>query len=140
MWFELVIVAMPRLVVLFSRDAAGEPLRRRVEQEHRAPPIAIPARVIQRDPGLAANLRGRGAAALAAQSSHLEKVGEVAGEGQRKPDVERAVVVVLHAQALISGAAPEKKRAHDVQHVLRQHELLIDIDAVSYTHLTLPTN
>jgi hypothetical protein len=36
--------------------------------------------------------------------------------------------VVLDTQALVGGAAPEKKRAHDVQHILRLRELLIDID------------
>ena len=36
--------------------------------------------------------------------------------------------MVLHAQALIGGATPEKKRAHDVQHILRERELLVEID------------
>src|SRR5215207_7632696 len=34
----------------------------------------------------------------------------------------------MDAQALVSRAAPEKKRAHDVQYVFWQHELLVDVD------------
>ena len=63
------------------------------------------------------------AAARAAHAAHLEQIGEVAGEGERQLHVERAVAVVLEAQALIGGAAPQKKRAHDVQRVFRQHQL-----------------
>jgi hypothetical protein len=36
--------------------------------------------------------------------------------------------VVLHKQALISHASPQKQRTHDVQHVLWQDELLVEID------------
>ena len=64
----------------------------------------------------------------ATHSPHLEQVGEVAGERERQPDLERTVAVVLNAQALIGGTAPEEQRAHDVQHVLGQHKLLIEID------------
>ena len=84
--------------------------------------------MIQCNLGIASHLRRHNPAALAVQSPHLEQVGEVAGEGEREPDVERFLAVVLHAQALIDGAAPKKKRAHDVQDVLWQHERVIEID------------
>ena len=61
-------------------------------------------------------------------SPHLEQVGEIAGEGEHQPDLEWTVAVVLDAQALVSRAAPEKQRSHDVQHVLGQHQLLVEID------------
>ena len=107
--------------------ACGEAFRHGLEQHRRPPPFAVEALVVQRDPAFA-NLGGRDAAAGAAHSPHLEQVGEVAGEGERQPDLERTIAVVLDAQALVGGAAPEKKRSHDVQHVLGQHQLLIEID------------
>ena len=50
--------------------------------------------VVQRNLGFA-DLRDCGTAMLAVQSAHLEQVGKVAGEGERKPDVEGMFAVVL---------------------------------------------
>ena len=64
--------------------------------------------------GLAGYLRGCGAAPRAGQPPHLEQIGEVAGKGERQPDLERTIAVVLDPQALVNSAAPEKQSAHDV--------------------------
>ena len=83
--------------------------------------------IVQRDFGFA-DLRARGATPFSAKSAHLEQVGKVAREGERKCDTEGMITMVLQAQALIDCAVQKKDRAHDVQHVLRLNKLLIEID------------
>ena len=110
-----------------GRDAAGKLRRRWIEQHRRAPVYAVETLVVQRDLGLA-DVHGCGAAAVAVHAPDFEQVGEIAGELERKPDVERAVAVVLHAEALIGGAVQQKNRAHDMQYVFRLRQFLIEID------------
>lgn len=89
-------------------DFGGEPLWRWIKQQCRATAISIETQVIQCNLGIASHLRRHRPTALAAQSPHLEQIGKVASEGEHKPDVERFLTVILHAQALIDGAAPKK--------------------------------
>ena len=63
--------------------AGGEPRRPGLEQQRRAPHVAITAQIIQHNPGVTVDFRGRGAAAFAAQPPHLEQIGEIAREGKR---------------------------------------------------------
>src|SRR5690348_7874572 len=103
------------------------PFRHRVELNRRSPPFAIEPLISQRDFGLV-KFRARDTTTLAVHSPHLEKVCEIIGERDRKVDVEGTIAVVLQAQTLVDSAVQEEKRSHDVQHVLRLHKLLIEID------------
>ena len=58
-------------------------VRRGLEQQRRAPRAAITAEIIQHNPGVTVDIRGRGAAAFAAQPPYLEQIGEIAREGKR---------------------------------------------------------
>ena len=71
---------------------------------------------------------GGTAAPLAPHASDLEQIGEVARKRQSEHAVHRAVAVVLDPQPLIGGVVPQKDRADDMKRVLRQHELLLEID------------
>ena len=64
-----------------GRGAPGKLYRYRIEQQRRSPPVAVEAVVGQRHL-VFADLHGCGAAPLTAHSAYLEKIGEVAGEGE----------------------------------------------------------
>jgi len=71
---------------------------------------------------------GADAAARAPFAAHLEQIGEVVVEQQRQVEARRPVAMVLHADPLIGRSPPQEDRAHDVQHVLRQHDPAAAID------------
>ena len=84
----------------------------------------LPSRplIFERDIGGAEQLAGADAAARALLAAHLEQIGEIVVEQERQIEAGRPVAMVLHADALIGGAAPQEDGAHDVQHVLLQDD------------------
>ncbi len=68
------------------------------------------------------------AAAPAPFAADFKQIGEVVIEQQRQFKAGAAVAMVLHADALIGGTAPEEDRAHDVQQILLQHEAALAVD------------
>ena len=101
--------------------------RRGIEVQHRLPQLGVEALVAQDGGGGPHRLAGDRAAALAPQPADLEQVGEVAVEQHGQAQIDRTIAVVLNRQPLIDGVAPEKNRAHDVQGVLRQHQMIVEI-------------
>ena len=84
--------------------------------------LAIEPVIVERNIGRAHELARTDAAARALFAAHLEQIGKVVVEQQRQVEARGLLAVVLHADALIGGAAPQEDRAHDVQHVLLQHD------------------
>ena len=105
----------------------GELARGRIEAQDRLPQLGVEALIAQHGGGGARHLAVDGAAALAPQAADLEQVGEVAVEQHGQAQIDRTFAVVLDRQPLIGRVAPEKNRAHDVQGVLRQHQVIVEI-------------
>ncbi|BEV46015.1 hypothetical protein CRBSH125_21980 [Afipia carboxidovorans] len=60
--------------------------------------------------------------------AHFEQISKIAGKIERNPDLERLVIVVLHAKPLIGFTAPEKECPHHVQHIPRLHEFPVHLN------------
>ena len=119
---------------LFRRNAQaighrrrGEFARGRIEAQDRLPQSSVETLIAQHGGGGAHHLTIDGAAVLPPQAADLEQVGEVAVEQHGQAQIDRSFAMVLDRQPLICRVAPEKNRAHDVQGVLRQHEMLVEI-------------
>ena len=84
--------------------------------------------IFEHDIGGAEQLARADAAARPALAAHLEQIGEIIVEQQRQIEARRPVAVILQADALIGGAAPQEDRAHDVQRVLLQHQPAVAVD------------
>ena len=75
--------------------------------------LAVEPVIFEADVGGAEQLARAGAAARPLFAAHLEQIGEIVVEQQRQVEARAAVAMVLHADALIGGAAPQEHRAHD---------------------------
>ena len=104
-----------------------QPRRPRIEMHRRIARLAIEPVIVERDIGRAQQLARTDAAARTLFAAHLEQIGKVVVEQQRQGEARGVLAVVLHADALIGRAAPQKDRAHDVQHVLLQHDPAIAV-------------
>ena len=102
--------------------------RARVEMQARGALGVIETAVVEQHVGRSQQPARADAAARAPFAADLEQIGEIVVEQQRQREAGRAVAVVLHADALIGGAAPQEDRAHDVQQVLLQHEAALPVD------------
>ena len=101
---------------------------RRIEDQPRAPRRAIEAVIAQQDLVRRNDLAGAGAAARPLDAAHLEQVGEIAVEVQRKIESNRTIAVIAQREALIGGAAPQEDRARDVHDVLLQRDLVAVVE------------
>ena len=95
----------------------------------RAARLAVEPVIVQRHIGRTEQFAGTDAAARTLFAAHLEQIGKVVIEQQRQGEARGVLAVVLHADALIGRSAPQEDRAHDVQHVLLQHD-----PAIADTH------
>ena len=89
---------------------------------------AVEPAIFERNVGRPEQLAGADAAARALLAAHLEQIGEIIVEQQRQVEARGRLAVILQADALIGGAAPQEDRAHDVQHVLLQHDAAVAVD------------
>ena len=92
------------------------------------PPFVVEPPVDQCNLGIPGNLRDRYASPRALQAAHLEQVCEIAGEVERQRDIDLAVGVVLQSKPMINRTSPDKQRANDMQHILRQDEIAIEVN------------
>ena len=90
--------------------------------------LAVEPAIFEHDIGGAEQPAGADSPARTALAAHLEQIGKIIVEQQRQIETRRQVAVILQADALIGGAAPQEDRAYDVQHVLLQHEPAVAID------------
>ncbi len=88
----------------------------------------VQSSVFEHDVGRAQQFARADAPARTLFAAHLEQIGEVIVEQQRQIETRRAVAMVLHADPLVRRSAPQEEGAHDVQHVLLQHDPAIAID------------
>ena len=101
-------------------------VRRRIEGQRGAAQFVVEAVIVQQHLVVAAQLARCGAAALAARAAHLEKIGKVVGEQNRRAATSiGAIAVIAQAEPLIGRVAPEKDRAQNMQRVLLQDDALI---------------
>ena len=90
--------------------------------------LAVEALIFEHHVGRTEQLAGADAPARALFAAHLEQIGKIIVEQQRQIEARGPVAVVLQADPLIGRSAPEKDRAHDMQHVLLQHDPALAID------------
>jgi len=83
--------------------------------------------IFQQDIGRAEQPAGADPAAGAPLAAHLEQIGEIIVEQQRQVETRRPVAVILQRYPLVSRAAPQENRAHDVQRILLQHQSAIAV-------------
>ncbi|MGY3647952.1 hypothetical protein ACVWW2_003243 [Bradyrhizobium sp. LM4.3] len=102
--------------------------RARVEMQACGALGVIKTAVVEQHVGRAQQPARANAATRTPLAANLEQIGEIIVEQQGQPEIGRAVAVVLHADALIGGAAPQEDRAHDVEQVLLQHEAALPVD------------
>src|ERR1700693_1323462 len=117
-----------RQLEMIGRRACRKPRWTRIELKRRAARFSVEPDIFQQDVGRTERFAGSYATARAALASHLKQIGEVVVEQQRQIEACRIFTVILQANALIGRSAPQEDRAHDVQHVLRQHDPSLAID------------
>ena len=113
---------------MVRRRIGRKPRRRRLEVQPGRPRGAVQPAIVQRHVRGAIHLARGDTPARAALAANLEQIGEIIVEQQRQIETRRPVAVVAHADPLIRGSAPQEDRAHDVQHVLLQHDPVAPID------------
>ena len=124
---QIRVASLGREIETIGRRGRGQLGRRRVEAQDGLAQLGVEPLVTEHGGGRADRLAADDAAALAPQPAHLEQVGEIAVEQHAQAQLDRTIAVVADRQSLIGGVAPEKNRAHDVQGVLRQHEVIVEI-------------
>jgi hypothetical protein len=104
-----------------------KPGRPRLEMQCSAARLAIQTVIFKCCVGRAEQFAGSDAPAWAFLAAHCEQVCKVVVEPPRQVEARGTFAVVLHADALIGGAAPPEDRAYDVQHVFLQHDPALTI-------------
>jgi hypothetical protein len=110
---------------IIDRAAGRQPIWRRIESQRRAPQLAVQTMIVQQGLVGSPQLRIRGTVAFAARSSYLEKIGEVIGERDRQPDLDRPVAVIAHAEPLIGGIPPQENCAQDMHTIFFHDDALV---------------
>ena len=117
-----------REVEMIGRAVHRQQGRARIEMQFGRSRLAVEAAIFEADIGGAEQLARAGAAARAPGAAHLEQIGEIIVEQEGQVDAGGPVAMVLDADALIGGAAPQEQRAHDVDQILLQDDALAVID------------
>jgi len=78
--------------------------------------LAVETFIFEHNVGGPQQLVGTDAPPCALFTAHFEQIGEIIVEQQRYVEARGRLAVILDADPLIGRAAPEKDRAHDMQH------------------------
>ena len=117
-----------RQVEMISHGIDRKPRRSRVEVQRSAARFAIKPVILERDVGRTKDFAEPDAPARTPFAAHFEQIREVIVEQQRQVKARQPVTMILHTDSLIGRSTPQKDRAHDMQHVLLQHNPAIAID------------
>ena len=110
------------------RRVDRQPRRTRIEMQPRGARDVIEAAIVEQHVGRPEQPARADAAALAPLAANFKQIGEVIVEQQCQSEAGAAVAMILHADALIGGAAPQEDRAHDVQQILLQVEASVTVN------------
>ncbi len=113
---------------MIDRGIDGKTRRARLELDRRISRPGVEPAIFERNIRGALKPAGADTAARALFAADLEQIGEVIVEQQRQVETRIALTVILHADSLISGSAPQEDRAHDMQHVLLQHDAAVVVN------------
>jgi len=105
-----------------------KPGRARIEMQRGDARLTVQPMIFEHDIRRPQQLARADATTRTALAADLEQIGKIIVEQQREIETCRPVAVVLQADALIGGAAPQKDRAHDVQGILLQNQPAAAID------------
>src|SRR3984885_4361768 len=104
-------------VQMIRRRVRGKPRRPWIELKSCGAGAAVKTGIFEQHVGRAEQLAGADTAAGAAFAPHLEQIGEIVAEQQSEIETGGVLTVILHTDALVGRAAPEKDRSHNVQHI-----------------------
>ena len=102
--------------------------RARIEMQFGGSGVAVEAAIFEVDVGRAEQFARARAAARTPRATHLEQIGEIVVEQEGQVDAGGPVAMVLDADPLIGGAAPQEQGAHDVDQILLQDDAFAIID------------
>ena len=106
----------------------GKARRSRIEMQRGAAGYVVKSLVVQHHTGRAEQFARADAAARALFAADPEQIGEIVVKQKCQIEARQAIAMILQADALIGCPVPEKDRAHDMQHVLGQHDPIVAID------------
>ena len=99
-----------------------------VEMQCGVPNPFVEPHILEENIGGVEKAAGADPAPWALFAANLEQIRKIVVEKQAQVETGVALSVVLKADSLICSTAPQEDRAHDVQHVLSQHDFSVAED------------